>query len=310
MKKLLTVWVLLSLSVTNYAQDPHFTQYFSTGVYLNPAFAGFEGCSRVSSSYRNQWPSLSGTFQTFNISYDQFLKPISGGFSARYLYEEAGSGSLITQEASAAYAPSIRLFDKSLLISPALELEWRERSVTWEKLTFGNMVGTGNVFITDLEESTSTVNQINLNAGILFSHGAFVCGAAFHHLNQSNEGSTSTSKLAPKYTFHFSYVAELTENLSASPSLVYMQQQDVSILLPSLVFSFQGVRAGVASRWGDSAILLLGYASKRFSVGYSFDYTVSKLSNATGGSHELNIIAKFNFKNQEDNKKGIEQVNF
>jgi hypothetical protein len=82
------------------------------------------------------------------------------------------------------------------------------------------------------------------------------------------------------------------------------------MLLPSLAFSFHGVRAGVASRWGDSAILLLGYTSKRFSVGYSFDYTVSKLSRATGGSHELNIIAKFNFKNQEDNKKGIEQVNF
>lgn len=310
MKKLLTVWVLLSLCVTSYAQEPDFTQYFNTGVYLNPAFAGFEGCSRVSSTYRDQWPALSGSFHTFNISYDQFLKQISGGFSARYLYEEAGSGSQITQEAAVAYAPSIRLFDKSLLISPAIELEWRERSVTWEKLTFGNMLGTGNVFITNQEEITSTAEQINLNTGILFSHGAFVYGAAFHHINQPNEGSTSTTKVAPKYTFHFSYVAELTENLSASPSLVYMQQQDFSILLPSLVFSFQGVRAGVASRWDDSAILLLGYTRKRFSAGYSYDVTLSKLSNASAGSHELNIIAKFNFKNQEDNRKGIEQVNF
>ena len=37
---------------------------------------------------------------------------------------------------------------------------------------------------------------------------------------------------------------------------------------------------------------------------------IAKLSNASAGSHELNIIAKFNFKNQEDNRKGIEQVNF
>ena len=298
--------------MANYAQDPHFTQYFSSTVYLNPAFAGYEGYSRISSSYRLQWPEISGGYQTFNVSYDQFLKPISGGFSARYLYDAAGEGTIITQEASFAYSPYFRLFNESLLISPALELGWRGRSINWDNLTFGDMIDPRYGFIYESKELDvgNTVNNFNLNAGVLLSHGAFVYGAAFHHLNKPGEGFIGTAKLAIRYTLHFSYVAELTENLKASPSLIYMRQQDASILLPSVVFSFYGVKAGVGSRWGDSAILLLGYTTQRFSVGYSYDYTISKLSQATGGSHELNMIAKFNFKNQEDNRKGIEQVNF
>ena len=46
-------------------------------------------------------------------------------------------------------------------------------------------------------------------------------------------------------------------------------------------------KVGAAYRSGDATIALLGFASKRFALSYSYDITVSKLTNATGGSHEF-----------------------
>jgi hypothetical protein len=54
-----------------FAQDPQFTQHFSTGIYNNPAFTGSAGKARLNAAYRNQWPNLNGGgFNTYFMSFD------------------------------------------------------------------------------------------------------------------------------------------------------------------------------------------------------------------------------------------------
>ena len=63
------------------AQDPEFTQFYAAPVYTNPAMAGTGTCNgggRVALNYRNQWPSLPGTFITTSASYDQHFDNIGG----------------------------------------------------------------------------------------------------------------------------------------------------------------------------------------------------------------------------------------
>jgi hypothetical protein len=43
----------------------------------------------------------------------------------------------------------------------------------------------------------------------------------------------------------------------------------------------------------DSFIALVGIQKGIFKFGYSYDVTVSKLSNSTGGSHELSLGLQF-----------------
>ena len=52
------------------AQDPQFTQHFSTGIYNNPAFTGIAGKARLNAAYRNQWPKIAGNYQTSFLSFD------------------------------------------------------------------------------------------------------------------------------------------------------------------------------------------------------------------------------------------------
>ncbi|MCB0784426.1 MAG: type IX secretion system membrane protein PorP/SprF, partial [Flavobacteriales bacterium] len=46
------------------AQDAHFTQFYATPTYLNPAFAGTTLQTRFGAIYRDQWPSIPGSFVT------------------------------------------------------------------------------------------------------------------------------------------------------------------------------------------------------------------------------------------------------
>ncbi len=310
--------VLLCFSVK--AQDPHFTQYFSSPIYLNPAFAGYEGCSRISTAYRLQWPKLSGQYQTVNFSYDQFVKQLFGSIAVNYQYDRAGEGTLQTHSAMFSYSPAFRLFKKKLLISPAIEGGWRQKYIDWSKLNFGDQIDPRYGYIYPNGQGImfhEAVNFFDLNAGVIITHGNFVWGAAFHHLTQPNESfiDSYSSKLPLKITGHLSYVADISESVKISPSIIYQQQQDFQQFLPTLIFYVHGIKAGFGTRFNtnntDALIFLVGYRGKWYSTGYSYDYTVSNLKNSnTGGSHELNFIARFNCKNKAEKRKGVEQVNF
>ena len=53
---------------------------------------------------------------------------------------------------------------------------------------------------------------------------------------------------------------------------------------------------GVWYRNKDAFIVLLGIQTDNFNFGYSYDVTVSKLTMATAGSHELSMMFKFDCK--------------
>ena len=44
---------------------------------------------------------------------------------------------------------------------------------------------------------------------------------------------------------------------------------------------------------GDALIFLVGYKIDQFSVGYSYDFTISKLVATSGGAHEVSITWEF-----------------
>ena len=50
----------------------------------------------------------------------------------------------------------------------------------------------------------------------------------------------------------------------------------------------------------DAVVLLAGFKTDRYNIGYSYDFTTSKLFVATGGSHEISFSFTFN---QPDKKR-------
>jgi hypothetical protein len=58
----------------------------------------------------------------------------------------------------------------------------------------------------------------------------------------------------------------------------------------------------------DAVVFLVGYRQENFSIGYSFDATISSLGTASGGSHEVSISYIFDvYRDKRPNYKRMKK---
>ena len=75
MRKIFTLLTfVLGLVTITQAQEPQYSQFYAAPLYLNPAFTGNTEGTRFAAIYRNQWPAVSGTFQSVSASLDLNLE--------------------------------------------------------------------------------------------------------------------------------------------------------------------------------------------------------------------------------------------
>lgn len=300
MKKLYSyLMLLLSLMTlsTAKAQDAEFTQFYANPLYLNPALAGSNICPRVCINYRNQWPAISGTYVTTSASVDRFVYGIKSGIGILVTSDQAGGGTLKTNNFSAIYSKQIRI-TREFAINAGFQGTYGEKSIDWSKLTFGDQIDDRRGFIHATKEmqGRSKKSFADFSAGLVGFSKRFFVGAAVHHLTQPDEGLIGNSKLPVKFTGHAGAVIPVggkDSEASISPNVLYQQQQDFRQLNLGVYFTKGALVGGLWYRNQDSFIVLLGIQKGIFKAGYSYDVTVSKLTNATAGSHELSI--GFNF---------------
>ena len=284
------------------AQDPQFTQFYANPLYLNPAFAGAKRCPRVNMNYRNQWPAISGTFVTYNASFDMNIDALHGGIGGYFMADRAGEGTLNTFEGALMYSYHLNITRKFSLRFGA-QASVMQRSIDWSRLTFGDMIDPRYGFIYETNEVQPNTSKIfaDFSAGFVGYTDWFYFGFAAHHLTQPDEGFAGVSKLPIKWTGHagvnITFGKSKVRPWVLSPNILYQHQQDFQQLNYGFYLSKSGVVGGLWFRQSfsnpDAFIFLLGYQQGAFKFGYSYDVTVSSLSNATAGSHELSLGLQF-----------------
>ncbi|UPT66521.1 MAG: type IX secretion system membrane protein PorP/SprF [Sphingobacteriales bacterium JAD_PAG50586_3] len=277
------------------AQDPSFTQFYANPLYLNPAFAGTARCPRVCLNYRNQWPAIAGTFVTYSASYDQHIRPLSGGIGLLITNDRAGAGTLNTLNASFMYAYQLNV-SRGFALKFGAQATYSQRSLDWSKLNFGDEIDPRYGFVHKTGEVAPQLNKgfVDFSAGILGYGERFYFGAAVHHLTQPNQGFIGTSPLPMKFTGHAGAVIPLTRSRfqtpsTISPNILYQRQQAFQQLNLGVYVTRGPIVGGLWYRNRDSFIVLLGIQQNTFRIGYSYDVTLSKLTNATAGSHEVSL---------------------
>lgn len=302
--------VLLAVGSTT-AQDTHFTQFYAAPTYLSPAFAGTTIQSRVSSNYRNQWPSIPGAFVAYNVAYDHYAPEIKSGFGILATHERAGSGALRSSSVSAQYAYEIRM-SRELYFRPALQFTFSNRNINFNDLIFGDQLIRNNDPTTVEENVFEPVNFFDMSSGGLFYSPKFWFGASLHHINQPNESlyPDRIGLLPRKFSLHGGYRFNAGSGghyrKSGKEIVVafnYKSQAEFSQLdlgayleLDPLVLGvwYRGLpvksnNLGYANQ--DAVAILAGIGTDRFRFAYSYDITVSQLSvGASGGAHEISII--------------------
>lgn len=287
-------------------QDPEFSQFYASPVYTNPAMAGTAFCGRnaagrFSVNYRNQWPSLPGTFRTFNASYDQHLEKVGGGVGLMATYDRAGAGMLTTTSFSGVYS-YVQPVNKHFFIRAGLQASFVNKYIDFSKLRFGDQIDPTKGFVKITQEPKPNASVIfpNFGAGLLAYSEKFYAGFAVHNITQPVQSfySNNDGILPRRYTFHAGAVIPLDRKRftqsTISPNALFMIQQNFT----QVNFGFY-VNKGplVTGLWyrqtlgtygnSDAIMVLLGFRKDRFKFGYSYDITVSSARSAAPGSHEV-----------------------
>ncbi|MDA0972604.1 MAG: type IX secretion system membrane protein PorP/SprF [Bacteroidetes bacterium] len=278
-------------------QDPQFTQFYANPLYLNPAFAGTARCPRFVMSYRNQWPSLPGSFVTYSASYDQHVSAISGGIGFIAMRDEAGQGVLSTTGFSGIYSYQ-RAVSRKFSLKFGLQASYTQKALDWSRLTFGDQIDSrrGFIFQTQETERGGSVGFFDASAGILGFSDDFYFGGAVHHINEPNESLIlGVSRLPMKFTGHAGAVLPIDgksrsqSEATISPNILFQRQADFQQINLGVYLTKGPLVVGTWYRFEDSFIALLGVQTDLFKVGYSYDLTTSQLTTQTGGSHEVSL---------------------
>ena len=316
---LLSLFALFSIEIA-YSQDPHFSQFYANPLYLNPAFAGTVVCPRMVLNYRNQWPSIPGTFVTYSASYDQHVDNLSGGLGLLFNSDKAGEGTITTNVISGMYSYRLQV-SRFFSIKAGFQATYFQKSIDWTKLTFGDQIDPryGFIYFTDeTKPNELTKGALDFSAGILGYSESIYGGIAVHHLTQPNEGFFSVSKLPMRITAHFGGVIDLEKHRRRrriddpilSPNILYMKQKDFEELNYGLYLNKYPLVGGIWFRQdfhnSDAFIALIGLQTSVVKIGYSYDVTVSKLSAVTGGAHEISFALLFE---SRPKKKRIRAIN-
>ncbi|WP_165851388.1 PorP/SprF family type IX secretion system membrane protein [Brumimicrobium aurantiacum] len=295
---LLTILVINAFNNKTYAQDPQFSQFYANPIYLNPAFAGSHGCPRFAVNYRNQWPALSGSYVTYSASYDQYIKGMNGGIGVIMTHDQQGKGTINHTTLSLIYNYHLKVNRKFTMMF-AGKATWNQKSLDWDRLTFGDMIDPrrGFIYATGDVPRGGSRGFFDVSAGMVGFTEQFFFGVSAHHLNMPDESMIiGQSRMPIRFTGHagakipLGSSSKYNNNVSIMPNMIFQYQQGFMETLLGTYVQYGALTAGAWFRSRDAFILSAGVNTGKFKVGYSYDVTVSALNNGvSGGSHEISL---------------------
>jgi len=300
------------------AQDPHFSQFFSSPLTLNPALTGkFDGTLRVAGNYRNQWPAFNNVYttSTLSVDFDVLKKKLPDfdrwGVGILALTDKAGAGVLTNN-----YIGLSTSYHKALdedgfqQIGIGFQGTYGQKRLDNSKLVFEDQLtpfGFTGVTQDIFSTANLNINYFDVNAGLIYTgstneNNNFYIGASMYHINRPKESfkggnwniATRSTISAGGYfpvsdilTFHTSGMYQL-QNKSSETMLggAIAASMDPESTSPSNLY------VGSWYRIGDAVIPYLGLEFGGFRIGATYDINISdlKAGSQSRGGMEISVI--------------------
>ncbi len=310
--------LLVRAAVT--AQDPQFSQFYAAPLYLNPAFTGSTNQTRVGLNYRNQWPAIDANFTTMSVYADHFMEDINSGVGLIVSRDLEGLAGLRSLTVGGQYSYEM-FITKDIGFRPGAQVAMVNRDINFSKLTFGSQYDPATGTFTNPSGETFNSNGsktfLDLSLGGLFFTKVAYLGFSAFHLNRPNQSIIGEQSLLPvKFSVHggFKYfmkpgvvgsgVYARDAERSIGPAIQYRHQGQFDQMDVGIYFTAEPLVLGAWYRGvpfknvnnfvnNESIVLLVGFTriggKQAFNIGYSFDYTISKLTASSGGAHEFSL---------------------
>lgn len=310
-----------------FAQDVQYSQYYANPIYLNPAFTGSTGLSRAGVNFRNQWPAMDESFIAYTAYFDHFEEGINSGFGLIFQGAQESFTQSSLNEVGLLYSYRLRLGEKSYL-QAGVQGSFVARDALFDRVILGTQldIDRGQILGEAGEgfEGDSQIRSADAHAGLLYYGEKAWFGVSVAHLLEPEISylADDTNQLPMKYSAHGGYRFDLApgdindyfNNTDQERSLTlgfnYKQQGEFSQLDLGTEFYFEPLVLGIWYRGlptkyslpnNEALVFLLGIElPMELDLGYSFDYSISKLGfSGSGGAHELSLRYVFSSKGKK-----------
>jgi type IX secretion system PorP/SprF family membrane protein len=309
------MWVACLAGFGAFAQDPQFSQFYASPLFLNPAFAGGGEEARAGINYRNQWPNLPSSWTTFTAWGDIALPDINSGVGILLMNDREGRQGLQSNAVHLQYAYQLPL-DEEWSFRAGISTGYMRRHVDFGQLVFASQLDPTGAFDPNLPSPINSGLQTSLFTagvgGLLYSKKFWFGGSAFHVNEPDQSLLDEVSPLPMRSSLHMGFKVPLNPGArkydllytfrerSWMPMLSYRsqagwQQMDIGsyfFLEPLLIGAwYRGMPLPALNTlpYNQSLILLVGLSYESLSIGYSYDYSLSQLGGGTGGAHEFSM---------------------
>lgn len=322
MRKLLLIAFVCCLLNDLSAQDPHYSQFYSSPLTLNPALTGkFAGDLRVSGNYRNQWPSIDNAFTTVTASADfQVMKNRIASNDTWGVgimgYSDRSSAGSATGAVKFNYAALSTAYHKGLdeegfhQIGAGFQVTYANMLINTSGLNFEDQLtplGFTNVTSEVFNNATLKSSYIDVNAGILYNGSTsdrnnFYFGVSMYHINRPKQSFTGAQYLLnPRTTLHAGGYFPVGYNSTLHLSALHSMQGGVSETVLGGAIQLianpdeekpTSLYLGSWIRLKDALIPYLGLEFSDFRLGATYDYNTSSLKTGSlnRGGIEISLI--------------------
>lgn len=267
-------------------QDPQYTQYMFNGLAFNPAYAGSREALSATLLLRKQWVQLDGAPSTGSFTIHGPSANERHGFGLSVVHDRLG----ITRQNFAGLSYAYRLPLGSGVLSLGLR-----GGITQFTNRYSDIV------TIDPDQVNPGVNVSALlprvGTGFYYNTQRFYLGVSAPNILAGRYyrfNNQFASDLASSQQVHYfgtaGVVIPLSESVDFKPSVVgkFVRNAPWEFDLNASLLFRKVFWVGAGYRTKDSAVLLLEYMSlKGWRIGYSYDYTLTKLNQVNSGSHEI-----------------------
>ncbi len=300
-KGVLIIMLFVSGLTSKAQQDPMYTQYMFNTQTINPAYAGTWEALSFMVLARQQWAGIEGAPETYTFSMQAPLKNENVALGLNVINDKVGLEKRFYVFSD--YSYKIKLTDRSNL---RLGL----------KGGFTNYSNNLSEYVTNAPGSgivdPAFFGEIDRKFVPNFGIGGFLYGERYYvgfsipkiisHDFENNYNNLSVNAEMRHYFLIAGLVYNLGENVKFKPTMLTKAAFSRKIGVPvefDLSANFlikERFWLGAMYRTGDSfGFIAQWIIDKKLRVGYSYDYTTTKLNNFQTGSHEIMVSYEMRF---------------
>lgn len=329
MQRLVIILVtnILAIGITR-AQDPVFSQFYTSSLYLNPALSGLEKDLMLGVNYRSQWAAVNLPFRTFQVS---ALHPIIqqgirskhlGGFGATLFSDEAGPNrEVISQGFTIASSYNFQLNRAGThLLAAGLQFGVIQRQINMDALQWSSQYSAAMGFDPSMPGESLISERVTspvINAGLMWRLvkdnriqpvKMYYQGVALSNINRPRGFYLDEKEsVFVVYKIHGGYLHTFPNGFEISPNYLIQYQQCAQINLGAYgAYSLPAVTSrsltelkvslGMWYRIEDSFILTTGLSTSSWNAGFSYDANSSSLERNFQGASAFELSFAYRIK--------------